>query len=192
MQRIFVFLLCVFFFSGCSLRQREIELDKKMTDLHDREQLLALREQSLDLKEQQLNQREKLIDSSKTNMKDSTFILNQQLPGTWSVRMQCIETNCPGSAVGDSKNEQWEFRFQDNSVVASAISNNKVVRIYTGSFTNNVLRLSVPQDSTDLQFGKMVVRLQNVKDKEKEMEGEREIVQASGCRILYALQLKKL
>lgn len=192
MNRIFVLLLFAFLFSGCSLRQREVELDKKMTDLHDREQLLALREQSLDLKEQQLNDREKLIDSSKTNMNDSSFILNKQLPGTWAVRMQCVETNCQGSAVGDSKNEQWEFRFQDNNVVASAISNNKVVRIYTGSFVNNVLRLSVPQDSTDLQFGKMVVRLQNVKDKEKEMEGEREIVQASGCRILYALQLKKL
>ena len=192
MKWILVFLLFAFCFSGCSLRQREIELDKKMTDLHDREQLLALREQSLDLKEHQLNEREKHIDSTKTNINDSSFINNQQLHGTWSVRMQCVETNCPGSAVGDTKNEQWEFRFQDNNVVASAISNNKLVRIYTGSFSNNVLRLSVLQDSADVQFGKMVVRLQYVKDKEKEMEGEREIVQASGCRILYALQLKKL
>ena len=77
------------------------------------------------------------------------------------------------------------------SPINAAISNNKVVRIYTGSYVNNVLRLSVQQDSTDTQFGKMVVRLQNVKDKEREMEGEREIIQASGCRILYSLQLKK-
>jgi hypothetical protein len=33
------------------------------------------------------------------------------------------------------------------------------------------------------------VRLQQTK--EKEMTGEREITQASGCRILYSLRLKK-
>jgi hypothetical protein len=35
----------------------------------------------------------------------------------------------------------------------------------------------------------MAVRLQNIKD--KEIEGEREIVQSGGCRIVYSLQLRK-
>ena len=192
MKWIFAFSIFMFTFSGCSLRQREIELDKQLRDLHEREQQLSLREQSLDYREQQLNDREKKIDSTtRSNLSDSMFVKHQQLPGSWSVRMQCIETNCAGSAVGDTKNEQWEFSFQDNNVVASAISNNKVVRIYTGSYLNNILRLSVQQDSTEAQFGKMIVRLQHVKDKDKEMEGEREIIQANGCRILYSLQLKK-
>ncbi len=179
----------VFLFSGCSLRQREIELDKKLAEVHEKEQELSLKEQSLDFREQQLDAREKILDStSKKNAIDSLHINHQQLPGTWAVRMQCTETNCPGSAVGDTKNELWEFKFQDNGVVASASSNNQLVRIYTGTFINGTLRLSVQQDSTG-QFAKMAVRLQNVTD--KEMDGEREIIQANGCRILYSLQLKK-
>lgn len=190
MKWILLFSIGIVTFSGCSLRQREIEMEKKMLDLREREQQLSLKEQSLDFREQQLNDREKKIDSTtRKNLTDSLFIQHQQLPGAWSVRMQCIETNCPGSAVGDTKNEQWEFKFQNESVIASAISNNQLVRVYTGEYLNNTLRLSVQQDSTEAQFAKMVVRLQNVRD--KEMEGEREIIQASGCRILYSLQLKK-
>ena len=190
MKWIILFSICIGTFSGCSLRQREIELDKKMADVNEREQQLSLKEQSLEFREQQLNEREKILDSTtRINLNDSLFLQHQQLPGTWTVKMQCTETNCPGSAVGDTKNEQWEFKFQNESVIVSAISNNQLVRVYTGEYLNNTLRLSVQQDSTEAQFAKMVVRLQNVRD--KEMEGEREIIQASGCRILYSLQLKK-
>jgi hypothetical protein len=180
----------VFIFSGCSLRQREMELDKKLTEVNEKEQQLALKEQSLDFREQQLDTREKILDSTTRKIaNDSLLILHPQLTGTWAVKMQCIETNCPGSAVGDTKNEQWDFKIQDNGVIASAISNNQLVRVYSGGYLNNSLRLSVQQDSTDLQFAKMTVRLQESKD--KEMSGEREIIQANGCRILYTLQLKK-
>ena len=183
-------ILCMLVFQGCSLRQREIELDKKLAEVNEKEQQLSLKEQSLDLREQQLNEKEKLLDSTtKKIANDSLYILYPQLPGTWLVKMQCIETNCVGSAVGDTKNEQWEFKFQDNSIIASAISNNQLVRVYTGTYAGNSLKLSVQQDSTDMQAAKMTIRLQNIKD--KEMEGEREIIQASGCRIVYSLQLKK-
>ncbi len=189
MKWIFLFSICIGIFSSCSLRQREIELNKKLADVNAREQQLSLKEQSLDFREQQLNEREKKLDSTtRKNSNDSLYVQHQQLPGTWAVRMQCTETNCPGSAVGDTKNEQWEFKFQDNSVIARAISNNQLVRIYTGTYFGDLLKLSV-QDTTDANSAKMVIRLQNVKD--KEMEGEREIIQASGCRILYSLQLKK-
>lgn len=191
MKWIFLFSICISTFSSCSLRKREIELDKKLTDLHQREQQLSLKEQSLDFREQQLNDREKSLDSTtRKNSNDSIYIQHQQLPGTWSVRMQCTETNCPGSAVGDTKNEQWEFKFQDNSVIASAISNNQLVRVYTGTYFGELLKLSVQEDTTEANSAKMVVRLQSVKD--KEMEGEREVIQSNGCRILYSLQLKKL
>ena len=104
------------------------------------------------------------------------------------VEMQCTETNCPGSAVGDVKNEQWDFKFQNNMVIASAMSNNQLVRVYTGDYVGNTLKLSVQQDSTDAS-AKIIVRLQQTKD--KEMTGDREITQANGCRILYSLRLKK-
>ena len=72
--------------------------------------------------------------------------------------MICTETNCPGSAVGDSKNEQWDISFQDNAIIATAISNNQMVRVYTGHYFGNSIRLTVQKDSTDRSFeqGKML------------------------------------
>ena len=175
-------------FSSCSLRQREIELDNKMMDLRHREQELSLKEQSLQFKEEQLNTREKLLDSTTRIVNDSLFLEHQKLPGTWLVEMQCTETNCQGSAVGDTKNELWDFKFQDQMVIASAVSNKQVMWVYTGTFIGNMLRLAVQRDTTE-NSAKIVVRLQQVKD--KEMSGEREIIQANGCRILYSLRLKK-
>lgn len=190
MKWIFLFTVCIATFCSCSLRQREIELDKKINNLHEREQQLSLKEQSLDFREQQLNEREKMLDSTSRKIaSDSLYLKHPRLPGMWSVKMQCIETNCPGSAVGDTKNEQWDFKFQDNGVIASAISNNQLVRVYAGQYLNNSLRLSVQQDTANQQFAKMMVRLQTVKD--DEMTGEREIIQANGCHIVYSLQLKK-
>ncbi|HXR83432.1 MAG TPA: hypothetical protein VN722_03925 [Hanamia sp.] len=178
----------VIFFSSCGLRQREMELDKKMNELNQREQELTLKEQSLSAKEIQLNEREKRIDSSKRIVNDTLFLEHKIIPGIWMVEMQCTETTCSGSAVGDIKNEQWDFKFQDNVVIASAMSNNQLVRVYTGAYFGNLLKLSVQQDSTETS-ARINIRL--TQTKEKEMEGEREIIQANGCHILYSLRLKK-
>jgi hypothetical protein len=183
-----ILLIGIVFISGCGLRQREMELNKKMQELNVKEQELALKEQSLSIKEEQLNEKEKSLDSTKNVVNDSLFLEHQKLPGTWMVEMLCTETSCPGSAVGDVKNEQWDFKFQNNMVIASAMSNNQLVRVYTGDFLGNTLKLGVQQDSTDAS-AKIVVRLQKTKD--KEMTGDREITQANGCRILYSLRLKK-
>lgn len=183
-----ILLMGVVFISGCGLRQREMELNRKMQELNVKEQELALKEQSLSIKEEQLNEKEKSLDSTKNLVNDSLFVQHQKLPGTWMVEMQCTETNCPGSAVGDVKNEQWDFKFQNNMVIASAMSNNQLVRVYTGDYLGNTLKLAVQQDSTDAS-AKIVVRLQQTKD--KEMTGDREITQANGCHILYSLRLKK-
>jgi hypothetical protein len=188
--RIILSLLFIIALSGCNLRQREIELDRKLAEVNEREQRLSLKEQSLELREQQLNEKEKKLDSTtKRNGNDSLLLLHPQLSGIWNVKMQCTETNCSGSAVGDTKNEQWQFKFQDNGVIVSAKSNNELVRVYTGVYRNNVLQLSVHADTSLPKSARILVRLQQIQD--KEMSGEREIIQPDGCRILYSLQLKK-
>lgn len=184
-----IFLLMgIIVFSSCGLRQREVELEKRTNDLRQREQELFLKEQSLQFKEAQLDKREKLLDSTTRIVNDSLFLEHQKLPGTWLVEMQCTETNCPGSALGDTKNESWDFKFQSNRVIVSAIANKQVTRVYTGTFIGNILRLAAQQDTSE-NSAKIIVRLQQTN--EKEMTGEREIIQPTGCRILYSLRLKK-
>ena len=187
---LFLFILAGITFSGCNLRKREIALEKRAAQVDEKEQLLFAKEQSLEAREQMLNDREKLLDStSLKTSNDSLFLKYPGLPGSWAVKMVCIETNCPGSAVGDTKNEQWDFTFHDNAIIATAISNNQMVRVYSGTYFANSIRMTVQKDTADAQTAKMLVRLQDIKD--KEMVGEREIIQESGCRIVYSLQLKK-
>lgn len=182
-----VFSMLVILLPSCGIRQRERELNKKTQELNVREQELALKEQSLAIKEEQLNQKEKLLDSNKV-INDSLFLEHQKIPGTWSVEMLCTETTCPGSAVGDVKNEIWDFKFDNTMVIVSAKSNNQLVRIYSGTYIGNILKLQVQQDSA-YESSRITVNLQQTK--EKEMTGDREIVQANGCHILYSLRLKK-
>jgi hypothetical protein len=184
-----IFLLSgVIFLSGCGLRQKQLELNKKMAELNMKEHELALKEQSLAIKEQELNDQKKSIDSTSNVVADSLYREHQKIPGIWLVDMQCTETNCPGSAVGDIKSEQWDFKFQHNIVIVAAMNRNQLLRIYTGTYQGDLLKLEVQQDSTESN-AKIVVTLQQTS--EKEMEGEREIIQASGCHILYSLKLKK-
>jgi len=181
---------CFIIFSGCSLRERETQLDRKLAEVNEREQQLALRQQTLEAKEQQLNEREKILDSTTKKIAgDSLILVHPNLPGTWNVKMQCIQTNCQGSAVGDTKNEQWDIRFQDNNIIAGAISNNKLVRVYSGTYSNNTIKLTSQEDSVDSPDTKMTVTLQI--NNEKDITGQREIIQPGGCRILYSLDLKK-
>ena len=182
---------CIFVASGCNLRNRELEIEKKTTQLNEKEQQLNLKEQSLDFREQLLLEREKKLDStSKKIAFDSLVIKFPELTGTWSVKMECIETNCPGSAVGDTKTEQWNFTVLDNKIIATAADNKKLVRVYAGGISGDAILLNVQQDSSDLQAAKMTVRLQRVN--EKEMDGTREIIQSGGCKIVYSLLLKKI
>ena len=124
-----LFLFFAFMTTGCGLREREQELEKKLAYVNQKEQELLLKEKSLQLKEVELAQKEKLLDSSSKKPTDSFIALHPQLPGKWDVTMRCTETNCSGSAVGDTKNEQWEIGYQNGGIVAQAFSGNKLVRV---------------------------------------------------------------
>lgn len=177
--------LSTFLFSGCGIRERETALQKREAQLVQREQEILLKEESLQLREKELQSKAQRLDST---ARDSAFY-NPTVLGKWSVRMTCIEAGCPGSAVGDTKYETWELTYQNNQVIAKALVNNNLVRVYTGSYKNNTLELTESEELSPASPGtKMLLRLTLIN--ENTMEGQREIVRAD-CRIIYALQLDK-
>ena len=183
---LFLFLF-FFFFQGCSLRQREEALTKKEAFLNQWEQELLLKEKTLQIKEEDLLKREQKIDS--TSLLDST-VYNAALNGTWDVTMTCTETSCPGSAVGDTKSETWEIAYQENKVIARAMANNQLVRVYSGFFTGNTLELVENVENTGNQpVTRIVVRLRL--SNENLLEGQREIERIGECKILYNMVLNK-
>lgn len=184
---LYLFFLSTIFLSGCGLREREISVQKKEAELARKERELLAREEALQLKEEAITKIEQKIDSTR---QDSTVNFNPAIVGSWSVRMVCTETTCPGSAIGDTKSEIWTLAYQDERVIAKALTDNVVVRTYVGTYNNNTLELT---ENVELTPGtpstKIIVRL-NLLD-ENTMEGQRTIIRSEDCRIVYALQLNK-
>jgi hypothetical protein len=187
---IFLLLLIIFIAPACDIRKREQMLDQKDAELKQKEQQLLLREKSLELKEAQLLSQALTLDSSQQMLPDTLSARHGNLPGLYDVTMNCIETNCAGSAVGDTKSEQWQINFQNNRVIVKAMSDKRLIRSYSGTYIGNMMELIAQQDSLHTpQTGEITVRIQPTKD--NLLEGQREIIRPDQCRILYRLQLVK-
>jgi len=172
---------------GCSSRKQEDTLQKWEDSLARKEDELTARAKTLDIREAELRQKELQIDSL-TN--DSSLSINPALAGLWNVKMSCTETTCAGSAVGDTKAEQWELSYQGHLLLAKAISDTRLIRIYTGQLNGNTADLiEQRKDSTQHPGIMMSVRLRIIDN--SNMEGEREIVREKDCKIVYAISMQK-
>ncbi len=185
----FVLAICLIFNSGCGLREREDALEKRENEINQKEQRLLLLEKQLQLKQEELAQRQKSMDSTQMqmNLADSAEI-NPAIVGNWAVNMRCTVTTCEGSAVGDTKNENWQIAYQGTNVIVKAMADNKLVRVYSGIYADNSLQLTAQQEP-EAPNTKITVKV-NFKT-QNELEGTREIIRADVCHIVYALTLKK-
>ena len=179
-------MLIMLFASGCGLREREEALLKKEKDLFEREQQLVLKEKALDLREGELLKPGLQTDSLPP---DSNRVVNQQLVGQWKVKMTCTETSCTGSALGDSQTQLWDFSYQDNNIIVKALTDEKLDRVYAGSYNGKEIRLmNDVDDALPKAATRIFVRLSLTKG--NEMEGQREIIRPD-CKIVYKLELSK-
>jgi hypothetical protein len=188
MKWILYLLVPVFLLTSCGLQEKEQALKKKEAQLNQKEQELIAREKALEFKEQELATKQKKLDTLSV---DSAFLANPRIPGLWSVKMNCTSTTCTGSALGDTKNEQWIISYEARHVIARVMAADKLVRVYTGAFTDtNTIELTDESGGTPSEPAtKMVVRL-SIKD-EKTIEGQREITRDNDCKIVYALEMGK-
>lgn len=178
------------FSAGCDNRKREQELLAREVALEKKEHDLLLMEKALQVKEEELGKRERMLDSTTKSAIDTLSALYPNVPGIWNVTMRCTQTTCPGSAIGDTRTEQWELSFQKNTLIAKTISDKQLVRVYSGKYIAGTFELNAVQDSVHIDKDtRIIVRLQ--KTKENEMTGQREIIRADECRIVYSLVLNK-
>ncbi|MEJ6979516.1 hypothetical protein WG906_03590 [Pedobacter sp. P351] len=176
------------FFLGCGSTDTEKKLDFREQEVQRKEQQLLILEQQLNLKEQELIRREQQADSFKVKT-DTLGVYNPKLLGNWTVSMHCIEANCEGYAVGDIKTEHWNISYRNNKVIVKAMSNNKVIRTYSGLFKENSLNLKaqpVPDADTEMK-----VVLNPHATNENLMEGQRVIDRRNNCRVVFSLKVEK-
>ena len=199
MKLLYFSLILLLFSPACSTREEENSIRLKVAELSQKEQELLAREQLLEQKELELSRREHVLDSASKKVPDSALNMSStdsllhsrpHMPGLYNVTMKCTKTNCPGSAVGDTKNEQWNISFEQNLVIIRAMADKKLVRIYKGNYLPGGIELEAQADSlTTLPVGKIIVRLQETKD--NQLDGVREITRQDDCRIIYDLDLEK-
>ena len=173
---------------SCKLNTREKELKQRENILNQKEQELILREKILQLKEEELAKKGTNVDS--TAKIDSMPVSSEALIGKWNVNMVCIEATCTGSAVGDTKAEQWVITQEGSDFIARVISGNKLLRVYSGIYTGNTLELiAQTEQNANEPPAKMVARLHSINP--KKMEGQREITREKDCKIIYTMEMNK-
>lgn len=179
-----IFLL-VILLQGCGLNEREKNLIKRQKETVQKEQQLLAWEQRLKLKEQELDGIRQSLDSAKKQI-GSITAGNPAIIGKWTVKMSCIETNCEGSALGDTKTEQWVMSYKGNNVIVNAYSGLVLIRVYIGNYNNNVLKIVDEKPNS----GALISATLNLVNEER-MDGYREIRQKN-CKIVYALNARKV
>lgn len=180
------FFFLLFFCAACSDGGRERILKEKEATLNQKQQQLLLWEQQLSAKEKALDAREHQLDSTKKEI-DSVTIHGPSIAGRWQIKMQCVETSCDGSAIGDVKTEQWTFSTDGNDVVAKAYVGKNLIRIYTGFYTQSGLQLTDKSSLSANTTMEVTLRILN----EKTMDGLREIM-LPNCKTTYSISADRL
>lgn len=181
-----IFLLLIMY--GCGFEERRKELDTREQSLVTREQAVMLKEKQLQLLEDSLRKTSDKNDS--TNLPQIQGLpFPDSLAGNWNVNMVCTQTNCSGFAVGDIRKEQWQLAKNETGVSVRAMQGDKLIRVYTGIFTGENLRLSTPASDSIRTTAKMTVALKI--DNINKMSGQRSITQSDGCGATFKVDMDK-
>lgn len=170
-------MISLVFLQGCGISEREKNLKKAQQEMVRKEQQLLKWEQRLKIREMALEEA--------NSDADTTLSHHPEISGRWAVKMTCIETNCEGSALGDTKTEQWVVSFKGNAVVVKAYSGVVLTRVYIGAYENEVLKVADDNPGTDavisadLNFSTL-----------KRVEGTREVKQKD-CKITYSISAER-
>lgn len=175
----------IILFQSCGMSDREKTLTQRQEEISLKEQQLMVWEQQLKMKERELETEKVSLDSVKKQI-DSAGIFNPAISGKWSVKMSCTETSCDGSAIGDTKTEQWYISYDQNTVTVKAYSGSILIRVYVGSYKNNALKIIDEKPNADASIGATLNFIN-----EGRMDGIREIRQKD-CKIVYVLNARKL
>ena len=167
---------------GCCLSEREKNLQKQQMEINQKERQLFVWEQRLKMREQELNNARQVLDSSHLQV-DTAH--NPLIIGKWVAKMICAKTSCDGSAIGDTKTEQWDIRYNGQDVLVKAYSGAVLIRVYTGSYRNKVLKIVDEKPNSEALISASLNFIDSTR-----MDGLREISQKD-CKIVYELTLEK-
>ncbi|REC49386.1 hypothetical protein [Chryseobacterium pennipullorum] len=170
-----------FLLVSCNYKEKEKNLTDREKQLLEKEKIFAKKESEY--------QALLMMRDSIFAKKDSVVIAAtwpDEISGPWNGKVICIESNCSDYAIGDQRTDIWEFDNDPTQPVTKIINNNNLVRLYTGKFENNEIKLSYKTDSTAKKNVEMNVLLNDISD--NKIKGTRTIV-SDGCTAKFSVEL---
>lgn len=169
-------------FVSCDFKEKENALTLREKQLLDKEKLFAQKEAEY----QSLLKMRDSIFSKKGS--DSIKIVHwpDEISGSWIGKVICTESNCSDYVVGDQRTDTWEFTSDSLQLFSKIINNNNLVRLYSGKFENNEIKLNFKTDSTAKKKVDMNVLLNDISD--TKMKGIRTIA-VDNCMAKFSVEL---
>ncbi|CAD7811497.1 hypothetical protein CHRY9390_02366 [Chryseobacterium aquaeductus] len=165
--------------------------NKKTQQLLDRENSLLEKEKLFAEKESEYQSLLKMRDSI-FNIKDTVEVVKKwpaEVFGSWSGKVICTESSCNDYVIGDQRMDTWEFDSDSTQLVSKIVNNNKLVRIYSGSYENNEVKLNYKTDSAANKSVEMNVILNEISA--TKMRGIRTITVDNKCTAKFSVELTR-
>jgi len=171
----FILLAASFLLVSCDYKEKE-------KNLIDREKQLLEKEKIFAKKESEYQSLVKMRDSIFAK-KDSVVIATwpAEISGPWNGKVICTESNCSDYAIGDQRTDIWEFDNDPTQPVTKIINNNNLIRLYTGKFENNEIKLSTAKKNVEMN-----VLLNDISD--NKIKGTRTVT-SDGCTAKFSVEL---
>ncbi|REC53916.1 hypothetical protein DRF62_11765 [Chryseobacterium piscium] len=161
----------------------------KANDLDLREKELLNKEKSFAQKEAEYQSLLKMRDSifnHKSSDSIKIFKWPDEIAGTWTGKVICTESNCSDYVIGDQRTDTWEFDSDSTQLFTKIINNNNLVRLYSGKFENNEIKLNFKTDSTAKKQVDMNVLLNEISP--NKIRGIRTIA-VDDCKAKFSVEL---
>lgn len=132
-------IVCSVLFISCNS-----DLENQHALLQQREAELLEKEKRFALKETEYQSLIKMRDSLMSS-RDTLVVVNpltQEILGQWKGRIVTTESNCQEYVVGDTRVDDWEISELNGQIVAKNFNKKGIIRVYTGGFENNILKLT--------------------------------------------------
>ncbi|GAA4320022.1 hypothetical protein [Compostibacter hankyongensis] len=162
---------------------------------HKYEQQLAGREQNLLEREKQFAEKEADYQSL-LRMRDSllshhdtvaTLSWPAAVAGRWNSKVICKESNCSNYVIGDQWSGSWEFTSDSTGMFVKVTNNDKLIRVFSGSFNKEEILLHFATDSSIQKKADMSVVLRKIDS--NLMKGTQILSGDNNCTARFSVEL---
>lgn len=177
---LFIIITISFLLVACNDKKKENDLMMREKQLLEKEKVFAQKESEY----QSLLKMRDSIFSKKDSVKITVW--PKEVAGIWTGKVICTESNCTDYVVGDQRTDTWEFDSDSLQLSTKIINNNNLVRVYSGKFENNEIKLTYKTDSTSKKQVEMNVLLNEISP--NTIKGTRTVA-VDNCMARFSVEL---